>query len=456
MLTGVKNMARVCAIVLLFFGVAYALIIPPFQAPDEPAHFARAYGIAEGQFILRDHPPELVDFILSSLDNHYDVAAIPLLSDAKVLLESSNGRIPNIAYNTAQYSFVPYLVHAGIIKTVMIFVDYPENLLASLYLCRLSSVLIFCLCFLMAATIAPSYASLFFWVAATPMALSQGGMVSTDVFVFGAGLLLLCLGAAKVKIGLFLGLSLPLVFVLLITKPPYAPLILPAATMVLLSGDRKSGRLTGLAIAIALASIAGYIWKETILAHGIYAQTMEFIQTYRSPDISPAQQLSYLADNPLYFFSVIGNSIFYLGGNLFHQFVGVLGWQDLYLPKPAVYIWGLLLPVTLVAVKSDTDGHGPWQKRVMGFCLIGSGILTAVVIFAALYLIWMPVSAPMVEAQGRYFHLPVLAIALGFSVLLPKLPWNMPRTYLAGILIAAGIAINVWALTMIVDRYWLL
>lgn len=38
------------------FGVWFAVTIPPFQAPDERSHFARVYGITEGQYIVQKSP----------------------------------------------------------------------------------------------------------------------------------------------------------------------------------------------------------------------------------------------------------------------------------------------------------------------------------------------------------------------------------------------------------------
>src|SRR5215208_2276127 len=35
----------------LLFGLATAVVTPPFRAPDEPAHFIRAYGFARGEIL---------------------------------------------------------------------------------------------------------------------------------------------------------------------------------------------------------------------------------------------------------------------------------------------------------------------------------------------------------------------------------------------------------------------
>src|ERR1700685_264893 len=48
---------RVFPILALVFGLSLSFLTAPFQAPDEPAHFFRAYQISEGAFLpqYRDH-----------------------------------------------------------------------------------------------------------------------------------------------------------------------------------------------------------------------------------------------------------------------------------------------------------------------------------------------------------------------------------------------------------------
>ena len=37
----------------LVFGTLFAFLTPPFQVPDEPSHYLRAYAISEGSFRVR-------------------------------------------------------------------------------------------------------------------------------------------------------------------------------------------------------------------------------------------------------------------------------------------------------------------------------------------------------------------------------------------------------------------
>ncbi len=437
---------------LLIFGLGYVFLVPPFQAPDEPAHFARAYGVAEGQFVLRDHPPELVEFILASLDKYYDVGSVPLLNDMKMILDASDDRMPNIAYNTSQYSFIPYLYHAAVIKGVMVFREHPGDILLSLYLCRMATVIAYCLLFFAAVKLAPAFGWTMFWLASSPMALSQGSIMSTDFLVFGYGLILLCLGVAKSQIKWFPGVSLFAAFLLLVTKPPYAPLIMAPASAVLLGKNfNKWIRATGLAAGCLFALAAGYLWKEAVMGQGIYDFTMSYIHAYRSPDISPSLQLSHISDNIGHFAYVLWNTFFQNPGGLSHQFVGILGWQDLPLPGAAVIIWWLMLPLAFVHSSGRVDDED--RSALTGTFFVLSGVLTTIAVTAALYLVWMPVGAEYAAVQGRYFHLPFLAVTMGLLIILPGIQTKKIGDYIPVILLFAGAAINLTALFMVIEHY---
>src|ERR1035437_5614103 len=49
-----KNLPCLFLVVALALGVPFTFLNPPLQAPDEFAHFFRAYGVSEGQFVAHD------------------------------------------------------------------------------------------------------------------------------------------------------------------------------------------------------------------------------------------------------------------------------------------------------------------------------------------------------------------------------------------------------------------
>src|SRR5947209_20492933 len=47
----IRRPAAVFVLLSILFGLPAVFLIPPFRGADEPAHFLRAYGIAQGQII---------------------------------------------------------------------------------------------------------------------------------------------------------------------------------------------------------------------------------------------------------------------------------------------------------------------------------------------------------------------------------------------------------------------
>ncbi|MFZ3048492.1 MAG: DUF2142 domain-containing protein, partial [Desulfatirhabdiaceae bacterium] len=221
------------AIVLLFcWGSAYSLTVPLFESPDEPAHFARAYGISEGQFILKDSPRHLVLFFYDKLKKQHRHEILSLMDQ---LLDEFPGRVRFVAPNTAMYSPVPYFFHALIIKSVTLFGESNFLLTFSVYLCRLASLLLFLSILYLSSKIAPFIFWPVFWIAVTPMALSQSAMVNLDFIILGACVILLAASLGDLTFLSFVWWASISACILLLTKPPYAPILLiPAVSAVLL------------------------------------------------------------------------------------------------------------------------------------------------------------------------------------------------------------------------------
>ncbi|MER3433396.1 MAG: hypothetical protein C4288_08190 [Leptolyngbya sp. ERB_1_1] len=47
----IKSPERAFLILSLIFGMMFIIALAPFQSPDEPAHFYRAYQLSEGKII---------------------------------------------------------------------------------------------------------------------------------------------------------------------------------------------------------------------------------------------------------------------------------------------------------------------------------------------------------------------------------------------------------------------
>ena len=258
----------------LLFAMTFAAVTPPFEVPDEPAHFFRAYAVSEGRLDVIPRPgrtggllPASIQRISTDLlgeipfhpDNKLDPRT--LRADLQVPLEPER-RTFLFFPNSLQYTFVPYVPQAAGIAIGRLCGAPP---LVLFYLARLANLVFGVLAIAFAVRRLPAFAWLAAMVALTPMALALLGSSSADVTTLAAAFTLVST-AAKLAWGvdgtarrsdlLVLAASSAL---LCASKPPYLPLILlafaiPAAR---LPGARRAGfLLLDTALSLLLAAWA--------------------------------------------------------------------------------------------------------------------------------------------------------------------------------------------------------
>ena len=406
----------ICTLMIFGFGMIYAFLIPPFEAPDEPAHFARVYGIAEGQFILKDHPQQLVQYLIDEIQKRYPGQDIPILTSIRQLLNQHQDRIPNVAYNSSQYSPVSYMFHAAVVKILMLCTT-PMNLELFLYASRTVSIMLFsCLMFII-LKVSRNMAWPLFWIAVTPMALSQASIVNPDGIVFCAAAIVLLVSIHDVSCSFYaIWMAVSALF-LISTKPPYAPLLL--VSLIALYQDKRIvvPKLIWLLVAVIISSVSMLCWTYFVKTCGIYEMMMNVILKYNSPAIDPQRQLVLLLQSPLSLWYVVFNTLSSRGGIMLHEFVGVLGWQNTPVPVWVVMIW-CFLSLFAVFISERPDHISYTVSLGRGISSIVAAVLTFLCVTISVYIVWMPVEASFVYLQGRYFH--PIAAALCIAVILIK------------------------------------
>jgi len=442
--------------ILLVFGLAYSFVIPPFEAPDEVAHFARAYGVAEGQFILRDHPAKLVQFIKEILEERHDAQSMPLLGVMNSLLEQQDDRIPNLAYNSSLYSPVPYLFHALVIKTLMFLGDSKAILYATFYFCRILSVFLFVCLFYAASTMSPTGAWPLFWTAITPMALSQTGVVSTDFIVYGSTFVVISAWIEKLDGHFRPWCFIVSVFFLLMTKVTYIPLLMIPAFSILLAKDGKRNPGAKAFLGGMVIALAGSItWNYMLTQFGIYEASLQIvnrISNHPTIVLNPSAQFAFIVHSPFEFIKVIFRTLSTNGVSLFHQFVGVLGWLDLPIPFTLVFLWaGGACASVLVAERPRYPSER--ASIIYGMIWISAAILTFLAVCASAYIIWMPVGSMTINLQGRYFHPIVAAILVGAVLMRPFNPKPRFETMMKFGLLFVSALINLVAAHAVLHEY---
>lgn len=433
-------------LIIGIMGTFYLAATPPFEVPDEPAHFLRAHGLAEGQAVLRDHPEELVNFLLGEMGKRHDLSVIPLFAD---LSESVAGqqRVPSIAFNSSLYSPVPYLFYASGIKAYMLLGGDRHNYMFMLFLCRGISLAFLILVLAFVFKKSPSLTGPVFWITATPMALFMSSAVNIDVFVIGSVLMISALSIARLE-GRNFFLLTGAMFMLVMTKTPYGPLLLIPLISFYLYPEQKRWPFF---LSLVLCALGVLLWNWQVSVSEAYSASLYIIHRYHSDLVEPGAQLYFVLKNPAHFANVVVNTLIDDGSVLFHQFTGVFGWLKIHLPLLPVVVWGLLAVTTLIG-QVNTKGAREKKMIVSGFLLL-LAILSILAVMLSLYMIWMPVASEKIHLQGRYFHAPVFVLLAGLGLLF-SFSWlesfRKPATML---LIIYAVLLNFMGIYQIVSYY---
>lgn len=438
----------------LLYGLGVAAVTPPFQVPDEPAHFYRAYRVSEGRLDLIPIPgragadlPVSIQRVATALRDdipfHEEKKVAPglVLAAFRVPLEPSRRSLAWFG-NSLQFPFVPYVPQALGIALGRAFGAPP---LVLLYLARLANLIAGTLMVVFAVRRLPAFQWFAVMVALTPMAVFLRASASADVTSTGAAFLLAA-GVAQLAWGedaavrrRDLVLLTASAAVLCASKAVYFPLaflpvLIPASRFP--RGRRAAFLLLHLAVSLALA------------AWGIAASRA--VGTIRF-DVAadPSRQIHDALAHPLSLLRIVASDYLVHAPRYLGQFVGQLGWLDTKLPIPFLLTY---LAVLAALVLVDTNPRlevQPWQRWIVA----GLTLSVLLLISASQYAAWTPYGAQHVEGlQGRYF-IPLVPAAVwlfhGRGVT-DRFSFRDPAAGLAAFsLLSFGI--SVWAL---VTRYY--
>jgi uncharacterized membrane protein len=438
----------------LLFGLAFVFVTPPFQVPDEPGHFFRAWRVGEGRLDLLPEPGRgVVEIPVSLRDVTADlIADLPFHAERKIAPEKILGafqvpleperRAPVWVGNSMVYPFVPYLPQA-VGMALGRGLEAPP--LALLYLARLTNLLAGTLMLFFAVRRLPGYRWLAVMIALTPMALAQRGSASADVTSMGAAFLLTACAAGMAwserparrrDLVLMTACSI----VLCAAKAAYLPL---AFLVLLIPAGRFPGgkRWPFLLLHGALSFAAAAYGVATARAVGIIR--------FDVAAIDPARQVEHALTHPLSFLQVVATDYVVHAPRYLAQFVGQLGWLDTKLPTAFLFIYLCVLLALVLADSHPRLEVRPWQRWIAAAVTVS----TLLLISASQYAAWTPFGASYVEGlQGRYFIplAPAAVWALHSRGLAERLRLRNPGVPLAAFSVVS-FGITIWAL---VERYY--
>ena len=397
--------------ILLIIGLGYVFIIPPFEAPDEPAHFLRSWSVAEKQWVLKDHPKQVAVFILEEMAKRHEIYNYPLLKDMSHATEKAFHRIPNFAFNSSLYPPVPFIFYAATIKIIST-VKNSDKLTLIFYSCRIISLIIFIAALFFSFYRLGNLCWPLFWIACTPMAISQASVISIDGILFGSTAIMASIVLKPKGDADHIFLIISLLF-LGLTKSTY--LILAFFPLILAIADKKYRPVY---FAGMLITLSGAIVWQIIMERKVVDFSLELLKMYALRDVDPQKQIGYIMTNPLVFMDILYKSIVHNISAHVQQFVGVLGWLNIYLPRWITIFWIIMAGYSVFCVTRPEN-----MSKYFGILLSVWGIIlalaTCIAIFISLYLLWMPVESSSIEVQGRYFHAPAIIALLCLAIMTP-------------------------------------
>jgi uncharacterized membrane protein len=388
-----------------FFGFLMVVVVPPFQAPDERAHYYRAYDIADFKWIAQKSGRTIGEELPQSLSRIADelTGDIPFNPQRKISIQKIidylsiplNESVKKFVsfQNTALSSPMVHLPQALGIATGKIFRLPP---LVLFYLARLFNLMIWISLIFYAIRIAPIGKWLFGLLALLPMSVFLAASLSADPLTNGLSLLFIAYILKQTLMDRAIPMRSSNLMVLLIllslnalTKQayffmPFLFLLIPAER---LKNTKKYATIfAGL---VSVFFFTGSIWFSA----------MSKIYVPFQAGISPWDQLQYIFHHPVAYILMIIQSLI-AHGFYIRSFIGNLGWLDTPLPL-VIY---LSYPLFLIAssLLDDPNQLSLTIKQRAGLLLIFTfGFL---LIPTLLYIAWEPVGFDSISGiQGRYF-----------------------------------------------------
>lgn len=406
--------ATVYLLVALVWGVLLVFLTPPFQNFDEPAHFYRAWSLAEGDVLpSRDIYVSLPANVAKLV---YSFPVVPIIRGevrvrpggiwSQLGTRFSKERAPSVGYS-AGYGPVGYLPQASAILVTRIIGRSP---LASLYFGRLLNLVCSTLLVFLAIRLLPFAKAALFVIALLPMTVMQMASFSPDALLLAGCFLFLAL---VLKLATEERVTWPATVVLCLTgifllnaKPGYA---LIAFLVFLLrpsqfGGKKRYWTVVSILLLGALGLSALFVLTQP--------QSKNLVQLILGPDngVDPVAQARYALAHPLAFpRAVLGafqtNGLFY--GKLV---VGAFAWGS-FLTSDVIAILAGLALAAIIAARENVH-LAAWRRAT----ILGVSAATAAVVCAVFYATFTRVGATTIGGlQGRYFTPSLLLAFVGLT-----------------------------------------
>jgi uncharacterized membrane protein len=457
LITRLLQPAPLFVLLSILLGTAVLAVVPPLRAPDENAHFLRAYGLWHGDMFPRQTdeqgrrgiflPPHLyAEFRF--FDTARENAAQESVSYRHVFSEF--GAAHNLAAGGSVFvpyggseayspvSYIPYVLIVALAEAA------GASWLTMLYLMRFFGLIVFSLVVGYAIARTPILPWGLFAVGMLPSSLYGRSVISADGAVLASSLvvLALCLRAAS---GLHAPSAQRAIWFALsaLTKPSQVVFVaLEGMTRPFGVLARNWLRVSALVLpAIVLCLAWVFANGGEIAAWRLYGDALAREQ------FEIGWKLKFMLAHPLHFPSVAFTSLDH-SGELWRQLIGVLGWLDTKLMSSAYPI----LTGLLVLANVDRIQTAPDTRRRIAFVAAFTAVAYSFVVFLLFFLTSTPIDSDRVHGlQGRYFILLVPLLAVIAATLMRRRP---PAMLAAGAAVLLALLSGLITLEAVLRKDW--
>jgi uncharacterized membrane protein len=375
-------------------GFVFIIITPPFQVPDEGAHFFRAYQTSTWNLKLDKRDGRVgADLPRSLMETRRLFDDIPLHPSRTVNKSLYNQALSLNARDSAFcWTILPYPPVAYIGQSVGIWIGKAVSAspLIWLYLARIFNLLLFLLMAFYAIRWMPEMKWGLALLALMPMTLYEAASTSADVYTIGisflmTAFLLRCAASDHKLILRDIFILLAGTALLALAKPGYSPIILLAFLIPAKRFGSQKRKLLAIGGMLAIALIIGVFC--------IFAMR-DFV--WAPPGVDSASQFRFILTHPFFYVALVFRCIF--RASQFGSFIGWFGWLELRLPLWIIIPYFLLL--ALVAFERKKNPVTMKQRWIIG----GVFALLVYAVFTMQYLSYTPIGKRSVDSiQGRYF-----------------------------------------------------
>ncbi len=460
---------RVFLVLAAGFGLLFVFLTPPFQEPDAPTHFLRAYQISDFHFVAEKFNDEKGGV-------HYGA---PIPKSVVTATNELTGNIPGAPANTFNKSlFKKYIAQPlnrddtqmTVIEAAGVYspaVYIPQSIginigkafnaspLLLVWMARLMNLVLWIGVIYCAIRLLPFAKWALVVFALSPIAVFFSASLSPDVtnislaFLFFSLIVSTLVTGAKVS-GRKLTVILLVLFILALSKP----VNLMFAFMLLLVPIRHFGKTwkyllyCGAGIVVSLALF--YVWNQQV------RELLEFqVQIQSGGKNSVSGQLAYILHEPLtYIKDILRNYVIVANGTsgdaVLVTFFGVLGWLDTSVP-----LWTILLYVlTLFFALLYQFGRGLVLSNRQKVFLVALFALAFVGNVTAMYLNATAVGDSLIAGvQGRYF-IPFAVVLIGLFTARKKI-LQIEERKIGAIILASLLIVLIITAMKIAMRYYL-